>query len=764
MKPIYKIARTDLKQLFFSPIAWLILVIFTFQSAMVFTDIFEGIVRRQVLGWRINRPTLNTFAGSQGAFPIIQQYLYLYIPLLTMGVMSREFSSGSIKLLYSSPLTSRQMVFGKYLALVAYAGVLTAILAVFGGFAAATIKDADIPLILTGLLGLFLLTCAYAAVGLFMSSLTSYTVVSAMGTLGIFAVLSYVKTIGQEVEFVRDITYWLAISGRSDTFISGMITSEDVLYFIIVISLFLGFTVIKMQGARQRRARFVSFARYAMVFGGAMLLGYFSSKPQFMSYYDATATKVNTLTKGSQVVLKHLDEELTITTYTNMLEENHTIALPALYKWDIDRFKQYIRFKPEIKTKYVYYYEKTANKQLEKQYPGMNADQLIDTLVKLHDWKFDIVPYKDISKEVDLAPEGFRFVRHLKTASGKETFLRVYDDMTRLPNETEITAAFKRLVMDTLPTIGFLTGHGERKSDAEDERGYSKFAQEKSFRYSFINQGFDFEDISLHKEIPAHIRILLIAEVRKALTPEEMTHLHNYIDRGGNCIIAGEPGRLEFMNPIVEKLGVQFEPGILVRPSKKFQPNLLLLNPTRAAEEISFQFKSIRSREEVLPMPTVSPLSFRTDKGFSVTTLFASDSSRSWVEKETTNFVDDTVQLNPQAGEVEQAYPVALALSRKVKNKDQKIIVTGDADFLSNSELMMNRDDVRPANFNFISGAFFWLTNGELPADMRRPPTPDKELRLGKTSWAICKVFLKWGLPSMLMLWGLFIWIRRKRR
>ncbi|WEK35033.1 MAG: Gldg family protein [Candidatus Pseudobacter hemicellulosilyticus] len=764
MKPIYKIARTELKQLFFSPIAWLILVIFTFQSAMVFTDIFDGLVRRQVIGWKLYMPTISSFAGMQGAFTIIQQYLYLYIPLLTMGVMSREFSSGSIKLLYSSPLTSRQIVFGKYLALVIYSGVLTAILAVFGGFAAATIKEADIPFILTGLLGLFLLTCAYAAVGLFMSSLTSYTVVSAMGTLGIFAVLSYVKGIGQEVEFVRDITYWLAISGRSDTFISGMITSEDLLYFVIVISLFLGFTIIKMQGARQRRSWLVSSGRYAMVFGIAMLLGYFSSQPKLMTYYDATATKVNTLTKGSQEVLKHLDEELTITTYTNMLDENHWIALPASYKWDVDRFKQYIRFKPEIKLKYTYYYEKTDNKQLEKQFPTLNSEQLVDTMVKLYDWKFDIIPYKDIRNQVDLAPERFHFVRHLKTASGKEAFLRVYDDMMRLPSETEITAAFKRLVMDKLPTVGFLSGHGERKSDAEEDRGYNMFAQEKSFRYSFINQGFDFEDITLDKEIPDYIRVLLIAEVRKPLTPEEMTRLNNYIDRGGNCIIAGEPGRLEFMNPIVEKLGVRFEPGMLVKPDKKFQSNLLLLKPTKAAEDVAFHFKNIRTREQLLPMPTASPLSFSTDKGFSVTTLFTSDSSGSWVEKETTNFIDDTVVYNPKAGEVEQPYPVALALSRKIKDKEQKIIVTGDADFLSNGELMMSRKDVSPANFNFISGAFFWLTDGELPADMRRPPTPDKELRLNKTSWAISKAFLKWGLPIGLMLAGLYIWIRRKRR
>jgi ABC-2 type transport system permease protein len=105
-----------------------------------------------------------------------------------------------------------------------------------------------------------------------------------------------------------------------------------------------------------------------------------------------------------------------------------------------------------------------------------------------------------------------------------------------------------------------------------------------------------------------------------------------------------------------------------------------------------------------------------------------------------------------------------LALTRKINGRDQKIIVMGDADCLSNGELMMNRKDVSSANFGFISGIFYWLTDGELPIDMRRPQAPDRSLRLGKTSWAISNIALKWMFPILLMLGGLFIWIRRKRR
>lgn len=150
MKTIYKMARTELQTLFYSPIAWLILVVFTFQASLVFSNGLAGCVRNQELGYGLYNVTMNVFAGWRGMFTAMQQYLYLYIPLLTMGLMSRELSSGSIKLLYSSPVTNTQIILGKYLSMMIYNLVLMCIFAVYLIFAAITIKSADIPLILSG--------------------------------------------------------------------------------------------------------------------------------------------------------------------------------------------------------------------------------------------------------------------------------------------------------------------------------------------------------------------------------------------------------------------------------------------------------------------------------------------------------------------------------------------------------------------------------------------------------------------------------------
>ncbi|MDE7375161.1 MAG: ABC transporter permease, partial [Odoribacter sp.] len=267
MKTIYKIAKSELSMLFYSPIAWLILVIFIFQVGMDYADLLSKELRYKATGYSLLDVTADIFSGMWGLYSSIQEYLYLYIPLLTMGIMSREFSTGSIKLLFSSPITNMQIVLGKFYALMVYAFLLLGGLMLIILFNCAVIKSIDLPLVLSGLLGLYLLTCAYIAIGLFMSSLTSYQVVAAMGTLAVLALLNFIGGVGQEIALVRDITYWLSISGRSREMIDGLICSEDVLYFLIVITLFVVLTILRLRFNRKKGSQICRIGWYTLVVG-----------------------------------------------------------------------------------------------------------------------------------------------------------------------------------------------------------------------------------------------------------------------------------------------------------------------------------------------------------------------------------------------------------------------------------------------------------------------------------------------------------------
>lgn len=107
-----------------------------------------------------------------------------------MGLISRETASGSIKLAYSSPVTSSQIVLGKYLAAIGFGCCLMLVPIASAIYGSLVIPSFDWAPVLVALLGLYLLICAYCAIGLFMSSLTTYQVVAAVGTLIVLAILN----------------------------------------------------------------------------------------------------------------------------------------------------------------------------------------------------------------------------------------------------------------------------------------------------------------------------------------------------------------------------------------------------------------------------------------------------------------------------------------------------------------------------------------------------------------------------------------------
>ena len=85
-----------------------------------------------------------------------------------------------------------------------------------------------------------------------MSSLTRYQIIAAVGTIAALFGLNYMTSVGQGVPVLRDVMYWLGISGRASTFIQGMICSEDVIYFVAVILFFLAITIIKLMSDSER--------------------------------------------------------------------------------------------------------------------------------------------------------------------------------------------------------------------------------------------------------------------------------------------------------------------------------------------------------------------------------------------------------------------------------------------------------------------------------------------------------------------------------
>ena len=769
MKKICRIAKAELLTMFYSPVAWLILIVFTIQMGISYVAILKGVTNTQHMGYNYGSLTPSLLLDQiDGLFTVMQKYLYLYMPLLTMGLMSREYSSGTIKLLYSSPITAKDIILGKFLGMLYYGAILLGVLLILVLGFAVTVDNFNYAELFSGILGMFLLLGAYSAIGLFVSSLTSYQVVAAIGTLVLLAVLNYANQLWQDIAFVREITYWICLSGRSGPMTGGLICSEDVIYFLVVIAMFLSLSILRLQSTRQSESKIKTVGKYVALIVSVVVVGYITSRPVFMYYYDVTETKRNTLSAGSQEVMEKLDGKVTITTYVNILDDNSYLAMPSNVKEDEDRFKQYLRFKPDMKLKYVYYYADAGNDRFKRIYPGLSPKEQMEKEAELKEVNPKLfLPVEEVAKTIDLSGEGYHFVRVIERENGQSAFLRLFNDMMKLPGESEISIAFKRFTTK-LPIVGFLTGQGEPVITGDGlSRDYTMFADTKTFRQSLVNQGFDVQPVSVSdgQDIPDNIDIIVIADMNRPLTDDEQAKLDKYIARGGNMLIAGRARKHEIMNPLVEQFGVKFLPGTLVQKHVDEGPNVVYMSATPEMQQLSYLMEPLGPpRNAKVVMADASGMEYTTDKGYDVKVILRTDSTGCWNETETIDFVNDSVACNPAAGEVEQSYPTGLALTRKVGEKEQRILVLSDATAISNGELSGRRRIYNVLNYTLITGGFNWFSYGEAPIDIRRPSPTDMKSTLTRDDMVYVKAVCFGILPGLLLLFAVVSGIRRQRR
>ncbi|MBO9732421.1 MAG: Gldg family protein [Chitinophaga sp.] len=772
MKTIFKIAKTELRTLFYSPIVWFLMIAFLVQCGLTYMGTLQSHLSYQESGGQsveyLKNLTMKVFLDRAALFDTVMDKLYLYIPLLTMGLISRETSSGTIRLLYSSPVKVWQIVLGKYFAMMVYSLLMVAIAGIFMVAGVYNIQSVDVGLLLSATLGFYLLLCTYAAIGLFMSCLTTYQVVAAVCTFVTIAALSYVGTLWQGIDFVRDLTYFLSLAGRTRNMLRGLISSADIIYFVLVTGMFLSFSYFKLKSGMESRTVMVKAMRYVVVFALVLVLGYVSSRPALIAYHDNTALQTNTLSPELQHITKEFREgPLEVTVYNNLLNRYAYLGLPEYRNSYIRGWEQYLRFKPDINFHFVNYYDSTFDdsKGDLSYYKGKRLDEVASQVAKGRnlDLKLFKTP-EEIRKIIDLKPELNRFVVQLRYKD-KSAFLRFFNDNMMFPGESEFAAAFKRLQRDKMPGIAFLSGEFERSIYKSGEREYKKLNTDPVFRRSLINQGFDVDTINLQAaDVPADVTTLVIADPREAFNENVLAKLRQYIDRGGNMLIAGEPGKQAVLNPLLNGLGLRLMDGIIAQPSKDLAPDLALPYTTMAAAALTGSTTKDAEDSLRVSMPGATGLEMDSNTTFAVKPLLVSDVAHSWIKKGMLTTDSGQISFSAADGDEQRSVPLALSLTRKVNGKEQRIIVAGDADFLSNNELTVARADLKTANFAFSTSLFSWLCGGEFPMNITRPEGRDDKVTVTQGGLNIQKIVLLWGLPGMLLALGAGILIRRKRR
>ncbi|GAB3033069.1 Gldg family protein [Oleiagrimonas citrea] len=333
-----------------------------------------------------------------------------------------------------------------------------------------------------------------------------------------------------------------------------------------------------------------------------------------------------------------------------------------------------------------------------------------------------------------------------------------YDGRTqhvRALSEDALTNAMERLTRDGDRIVAFVTGDGERRADSSAGADLGLFIKPLAAR-GVRAVPLNFSQVG---QVPQGTRLVVLASPQSALPKPAVQALVDYVRDGGNLLWLSDPGQAHpELDPLAHALGVQRLPGLLVDG----QGAALGLNDPRIVALGSYPPTAItKGLVQTTVFAQVQALASISDTEWSARPLLRS-SPKSWTELQP---IDDrhpsTIRFDPAKGELRGPLDFGFALSRLSPSPDkneQRAVVIGDGDFLSNAFLG------QAGNRALGERVFEWLLGDDALIGVDRAAAPDRVVHLSRGGLTMMAAVFMIGLPLLLLLLGTGIAWRRRRR
>lgn len=243
---IATLAARELRSLFLSPLAWVILAVVQSLCAwffLLYLDLFMQLQPRIAASTDAAGVTSFVVAPLFSSAAIV---LLLVVPLLSMRLVSEERRARTLSLLLSAPISMTELILGKFLGLFVFMLIMLALLAAMSLSLLAG-GDLDMGLWASGLLGLMLLVASFCSVGLLVSTLTAQPVVAAIGTFGVLLMLWILDLASNGGGGVLS---YLSMLSHYQRLLQGMFSSTDVIYYLLLIGSCLILSVRRLDAER----------------------------------------------------------------------------------------------------------------------------------------------------------------------------------------------------------------------------------------------------------------------------------------------------------------------------------------------------------------------------------------------------------------------------------------------------------------------------------------------------------------------------------
>lgn len=239
----FRIAWRELRNLFLSPLAWCVLAVVQFILAWMFLASVENFHGNPAAVVGV------TDTVVAGLYSISSIVMLLVVPLLSMRLFAEERRSGSLALLLSAPIRMSGIVLGKYLGLLGFLIIMVLMLTLMP-LSLALGTHLDYGKLAADMLGMVLLLGAFAAGGLYMSTLTRQPVVAAISSFGLFLFLWVVNWLGQGSAHYSELLHYISLIGHYSSLLQGAFDSSDVIYYLLFIATFLTLSIRRLDGQR----------------------------------------------------------------------------------------------------------------------------------------------------------------------------------------------------------------------------------------------------------------------------------------------------------------------------------------------------------------------------------------------------------------------------------------------------------------------------------------------------------------------------------
>lgn len=334
--------------------------------------------------------------------------------------------------------------------------------------------------------------------------------------------------------------------------------------------------------------------------------------------------------------------------------------------------------------------------------------------------------------------------------------------------ESVIANAIQRMSRGGERLVVFLEGHGERNPLSGESNGMSQLVAVLQ-RNGFIIQP---HNLVRTQSVPQNASFVVIASPQQDLLPGEVDVLKKYVEQGGNLLWLQDPGGLHGLQGLEELLGVQIYDGTIIDANEALQALLGINHPAvvpvvdYGKSEIVQKLNGVQTLFPFATMVSRDPTAGSKDGSLVwQADEFLNTLPTSWLES--SGVLEGAVKFDEGSGDQAGPLPIGVTLTRTLETADdkpdakpheQRVVVVGDSDFLLNSFIGHG------ANLDLATNIFNWLSADDNLLEVPIIRAPDTKMDMGETTGFVLGAFFLFVLPVVLLLAGVFIWWRRRKR